>query len=442
MDKDGDFDIVASVYDESDLVVLTNEGKYAFWKTDTIDLNINNVEGIVLADIDKDARTDIIACTNGDAKVFWYKNNGVNTFAKRIVDVDLKKPKDAEATDFDGDGDIDLAVVAEDTLGYLTVYLNNGSGSFTKSQQFTGLKGVDIEIGDPNKDGKPDIFVTTYPLNGARGTIQYVMNKGNGTFEISTIVTAINNQKIFSLKYADINGDDEADLLYGYDDPGYSSKPIEALIYKQGKIEQTVKLTSSSRQEVTGIDVGDFNNDKIIDIIHTDYLFGDLSMTNYPCYKVQAINIGNDTTIRTNTSITLTYPFISGYSYRWSTGTTSRSITLRNPGTYSLTVTNDYGCPASDTIIIRATTSVKDIEELGISVYPNPTKGKIYIIGKDKPISKGTLEVVNILGQRQKLLKVVSSQQVELDISNLPPGAYFLSFSGDDYQFSAKILKE
>lgn len=442
LDNDGDFDIVATVYDQSDLVVLINEGNYAFWKTDTIDMNINNVEGIALADLDNNMTTDIIACANGDAKVFWYKNNGSNSYSKRIVDADLKKPKDAEIADFDGDGDLDIAVVAEDTSGYLTVYLNNGSGVFTKSQQIKGRNGLDVEIGDPNNDGKPDIFVTSYPINGVRGIIEYAENKGNGTFEIKTIITAVNNQKILSLKYADVNGDTEPDLLFGYNDPGYSHRTLDAIIYKQGKIEEVVRLTRFDRGSVTGIDVGDFNNDNVIDIVQADYRLGDLRLSNYPCYIVPQINIGNDTIISANSSIILSQPFINGYTYIWSTGETTRSITIRQPGNYSLTVTNDYGCPASDSITITSASNVKDIEELDITISPNPTKGLIMISSKEKPINNGVLELYNTSGQKVKINQIVSNHQIQIDMTQLNTGIYILSFIGKEFHFTSKIFKE
>lgn len=440
-DNDGDQDLFVTAKDASDLLLLKNDGLKGNWAVDTIDQNANKAAGLVAADLDKDGKVDVALCSNGDAKVFWYKNNGKDPFSKRIIDANLKKPLDVEAADFDGDGDLDLAVIAEDSTGYLTIYSNNGLGVFTKKQQFRGLVGTDLEVGDLNKDGKKDIFVSVHPFNGFKGEILVATNK-NGVFELSSLFLVANNIKILTLKYSDINGDGESDLIFGYDDPGYTNKPLEALVFKQGKTDAIVRLTSIERAEVRGIDVADLNKDGKADIIYADQLRNNLVITNYPCFNVNPIYLGKDTTLKTNASINLTQPRINGYTYKWSTGITSNSITIRNPGTYSLTVTNDYGCPASDTIVVSIATGIKNIAELGISIFPNPAKEKIFLASKGKPFTKGVVELFNVLGQAVKTVNVPSGQQIEIDITDLPDGYYFLLFSGKEYQLAEKILKE
>lgn len=439
-DNDGDKDLFVTAKDASDLLLLKNDGLKAKWAVDTIDPNANNASGIIVGDFDKDGNTDVALCANGDAKVFWYKNNGKNSFSKRVVDANLKRPLDVEAADFDGDGDLDLAVIAEDSTGYLTIYGNNGLGVFTKKQQFRGFAGTDLEVGDLNQDGKIDIFISVYPVNGVKGEILLATNK-NGMFELSSLFLATNNIKILSLKYADIDSDEEPDLIFGYDDPGYSNKPLECLMFKKGKTYTVSRLTSLERAEVRGIDFADLNKDDKVDIIFADYLRSNLVISQYPCFNVPPINLGKDTTLKTNSSIVLSQPRISEYSYRWSTGTTSNSITVRNPGTYSLTVTNNYGCPVSDTILVRLATDVKNIEELGVSLFPNPANEKIILSSKGNLIPNGIVEFFNFLGQAVKTVKISLGQQIEIDISDIPNGAYLLFFRGDDYKFATKILK-
>ncbi len=440
LDGDGDPDLAVAVTGESDLVVLTNEGRYALWKTDTIDANINQITGTALADLDKDGKLDIIACANGDAKVFWYRNLGNNRFQKRVVDADLKKPLDAETADFDGDGDLDMAVVAQDTTGYLTFYTNDGTGAFIKGRQFRGFFGTDIEIGDPNRDNRPDVLVSATPMGSARGEVRYAINLSSG-FAVTRLLTATNNQAILSLRYADINNDNEADLIYGFDDPGYSNRPIEAAIYKQGKIDHTARMTRFGRGEITSIDVADLNKDGIQEVVHTDFLFGDLITTNYPCFRVTPVRLGNDTVIRPNTSITLSVPAVSGYSYRWSTGATTNSLSVRMPGTYILTITNDYGCPASDTVVVRAFSSVVTLESLGIRCFPNPTTGLIYLQSDQGDFDDGLLTVFNVLGQPVRTVRIQKTSSVAVDLSGLPVGAYVLAYRGGKWVFSVGVVR-
>ncbi|HNW71140.1 MAG TPA: gliding motility-associated C-terminal domain-containing protein [Bacteroidales bacterium] len=62
-------------------------------------------------------------------------------------------------------------------------------------------------------------------------------------------------------------------------------------------------------------------------------------------------DLGNDTSFCTSVSITLDAG--SGYGgYLWQNGTTDQTLPVNAPGTYSVTVTNSYGCHGSDSIQI------------------------------------------------------------------------------------------
>ena len=63
------------------------------------------------------------------------------------------------------------------------------------------------------------------------------------------------------------------------------------------------------------------------------------------------VNLGNDTTICTNASLTLNAGN-SGATYAWSTTATTQTIAVSTPGTYSVTVTNTGLCAATDTIVV------------------------------------------------------------------------------------------
>jgi gliding motility-associated-like protein len=64
-----------------------------------------------------------------------------------------------------------------------------------------------------------------------------------------------------------------------------------------------------------------------------------------------AMSLGNDTLIAAGTTITLS-PDSTYSSYLWSTGSASRTIDVNKAGVYTLTVTNQYGCVATDNIEI------------------------------------------------------------------------------------------
>jgi len=81
-----------------------------------------------------------------------------------------------------------------------------------------------------------------------------------------------------------------------------------------------------------------------------------------------------------------------------------------------------------------------NINELpGISVYPNPTNGKIMING-DFLEKEATVKIYSITGKLMKL-EVINSPK-EMDINNLANGVYFVTVFSEMGTFRKKIVKE
>lgn len=85
-----------------------------------------------------------------------------------------------------------------------------------------------------------------------------------------------------------------------------------------------------------------------------------LSSQNVLCKPITAINppamsLGNDVSICSGSSVVLGSSLPPYVSYSWSTGATTPTITVSQPGNYSLTVTDRFGCTASDNINVLLT---------------------------------------------------------------------------------------
>ena len=82
----------------------------------------------------------------------------------------------------------------------------------------------------------------------------------------------------------------------------------------------------------------------------TDYYAIDIS-------PLPILDLGSDITICEGSIYTLdgTTPFVN---YLWSNGETSSSINISDSGNYSLTVTNPYGCAATDDISVTLFTTI------------------------------------------------------------------------------------
>jgi hypothetical protein len=80
------------------------------------------------------------------------------------------------------------------------------------------------------------------------------------------------------------------------------------------------------------------------------------------------VELGNDTTVCNGVVLNLN-PGNGGIEYFWNTGQTSQSISISNPGTYSVFVTNSQGCTKADTIVVNMQGELPTIQ--GISVTNN-----------------------------------------------------------------------
>jgi gliding motility-associated-like protein len=96
-------------------------------------------------------------------------------------------------------------------------------------------------------------------------------------------------------------------------------------------------------------------NGKIDDVVIYDRALSNAEISQLYHFNpdVNSFSLGNDTSICSG-SLILTAPTGSSlYSYAWSTGSTAPSIAVSSNGNYWLTVSNAYGCKASDTIHVQ-----------------------------------------------------------------------------------------
>ena len=156
------------------------------------------------------------------------------------------------------------------------------------------------------------------------------------------------------------------------------------------------------------------------------------------------VNIGPDTLGVNEWPHTL-IAGVGGVTYLWSTGETGPSITVFQGGKYWLTVTNTFGCSASDTIYLYLT-SIQEIPGTGsiVSVFPNPVKDRLLVEVKPSKPGEFFIEMISPIGQRIYHHKVFSETEFtrEIDVSGYSPGLYLLRVAVDGKWVVVRVVIE
>jgi len=271
-----------------------------------------SLQGGLLTDINGDGKLDIMAFDNASpANVVEVLGDGTGAFGSPSLlgQLTTSAPGNMFFADFNGDGKIDFAGQTEG--GQLQVTLATGAGLFANAP--VNLVTPDAvygacnsETGDLNGDGKPEIVSFNCSANN---TITIYVNNGDGSF--GTGVYYNNNsdldQRIYDGAIADMNGDGKNDIVAINDDAGDVSVFL-------GHGDGTVEVEPSS-YAVGGYAwntplIADFNGDGIPDVVESDDLYSLVYLKGY-----------GDGTFRAAPTYTLPNSFDQdGYSYSVASG--------------------------------------------------------------------------------------------------------------------------
>jgi hypothetical protein len=131
-------------------------------------------------------------------------------------------------------------------------------------------------------------------------------------------------------------------------------------------------------------------------------------------------------------------------SYLWSTGATTRTISVNTAGTFYVTVTDNNSCVGSDTIIVSIFTGIEDAAANRIlGIYPNPTTGIVHVTLKNHA-SQLNLRVIDVTG-RIILSDEFSDNGVfikDYDLSGYAKGVYYLQVFSSEGSKSQSIIIE
>ncbi len=222
---------------------------------------------IYTADLNHDGNLDIVFTKEFTPELeIWYGNGDATFTFGQVLNINSPSPT-VGLGDVNRDGAIDI-VTSEpgDTHSGSWVYLNNGSGGFTRGAFVEAPRFVDnFALADLNRDGKLDILFRTVD--------QFVLFKGNGDGTFTAGPTTPFTADPGSMVIGSFNHDSSLDLAYRIPKCSTCSTDTVYVYLNDGSGHFTLKSTNNiglSQVRSDSMAAGDLNNDGVMDLFYAN----------------------------------------------------------------------------------------------------------------------------------------------------------------------------
>lgn len=406
INNDGAIDIFCCD-DNAESHIYLNDGAGNFSTSTIIDFDVTATDdsgnyGSVWTDYDNDGDLDlyIAKCrqaisnpADGRRINVMFRNNGDGTFTEAAAASNINvgwQSWTAAFGDIDNDNDFDLLLTNHDYESQ--IWENDGNGVYTDITASTGftlsVTPIESVFEDFDNDGFVDIFIT-----GADERL--FRNNGNSTFSLVTGIFNSDDMESFSI--GDVNHDGFIDVYASYaniyTDPStiqdelwlndgnanhYITIDARGTIANEGAVGARVNIYGAwgvqTREVRVGESYGTINSSMChfgigtatdIDSVVVTFPSGTVETVYNPAPD-QFITVIENDCVSPTAIISSTQPFVicgsgsvtldatagAGYSYLWSTGATTSSISVSTPGEYNVVVTESgNNCPGVSPIV-------------------------------------------------------------------------------------------
>ncbi|MFN8393204.1 MAG: metallophosphoesterase [Bacteroidia bacterium] len=158
------------------------------------------------------------------------------------------------------------------------------------------------------------------------------------------------------------------------------------------------------------------------------------SVTVIKTWTPLSISLTNDGASSGSTADGSVAALVSGpfppYSYTWSTGDTTASVSGLLPGTYTVTITDGKGCQRVDSTTVTLDQANDAASWGSLGIVPNPANGSCLISFPNPGHQSCALEVWSLDGKRVDHVSGIRGESVQLDASALSQGIYYVRITG------------
>ncbi len=240
--------------------VWLNDGKGKFSNSNQ-NLVSPDSSAVALGDLDGDGDLDAFVINWNGKPDQVFLNDGRSRFSDSGQKLGNRFGSDVALGDIDKDGDLDALVSnnGEESNNATALWLNDGHGKFTDSQQQLGFTNASaVAMGDLDGDGDLDAFIANSSHMGAKPADKVWLNDGKGVF--SDNGQSLDNFYSLTVELGDLDGDGDLDAFTGI----WKAGPRVWLNDGKGKfVDSQIRLASRNS---AGVAIADLDGDGDLDV--------------------------------------------------------------------------------------------------------------------------------------------------------------------------------